>query len=82
MLAKQVHNIAICCCMQEGSQETLATLVGMLLGMCVAQWTAGHAVLMWTVFLSLTAFHMYGGSLTFRTPQREASGGTADSTPL
>lgn len=45
---------------QEGSQETAATLVGMMLGMIVARVTAGHALGVWTSFLLLTVFHMYG----------------------
>ncbi|GAQ84275.1 hypothetical protein KFL_001830030 [Klebsormidium nitens] len=64
---------------KEGSQETLATITGMLLGMAVARWTAGHVVLMWTVFLSLTAFHMYANfravrslCLTSISPERAA----------
>lgn len=48
--------------MQEGSQETAATMVGMLLGMVVARATAGDAVAIWVSFLVLTAFHMYGTS--------------------
>lgn len=36
--------------------------MGMLLGLALARWTAGHVLLMWTVFLALTLFHMYGAS--------------------
>jgi len=45
---------------QEGSQETLATMLGMGLGMLLAHITRGHALSVWTSFLSLTVFHMYG----------------------
>ncbi|KAJ7245863.1 hypothetical protein O6H91_Y429800 [Diphasiastrum complanatum] len=45
---------------KEGSQETAATLVGMLFGMLLARLTAGHTGAIWSAFLFLTAFHMYG----------------------
>mgnify|MGYP007009109747 CR=1 FL=1 len=48
------------CILQEGSQETAATLSGMILGMLLANLTAGHTVAIWICFLSLTCFHMYG----------------------
>ncbi|KAK4479827.1 hypothetical protein RD792_015368 [Penstemon davidsonii] len=44
---------------KEGSQETLATMVGMALGMLVAHITMGHSLAIWFCFLSLTVFHMY-----------------------
>ncbi|CAI5487017.1 unnamed protein product, partial [Closterium sp. Naga37s-1] len=44
---------------KEGSQETAATMAGMLAGMVVGQLVAGNVVLLWTVFLALTAFHVY-----------------------
>ncbi|RLN17131.1 hypothetical protein C2845_PM02G33400 [Panicum miliaceum] len=44
---------------QEGSQETLATMTGMGLGMLLAHITRGHALSVWALFLSLTVFHMY-----------------------
>ncbi|EFJ38684.1 hypothetical protein SELMODRAFT_402795 [Selaginella moellendorffii] len=44
---------------KEGSQETAATLVGMIVGMFLARLTANNIFLMWTSFMSLTAFHMY-----------------------
>ncbi|CAL4938233.1 unnamed protein product [Urochloa decumbens] len=44
---------------KEGSQETLATMVGMGLGMLLAHITRGHALSVWASFLSLTMFHMY-----------------------
>ncbi|AQL08719.1 Retrovirus-related Pol polyprotein LINE-1 [Zea mays] len=44
---------------KEGSQETLATMLGMGLGMLLAQITRGHALSVWASFLSLTMFHMY-----------------------
>ena len=45
---------------QEGSQETVATMVGMAFGMLLARITMGHSVAIWFSFLSLTMFHMYG----------------------
>ncbi|KAI5425288.1 variant 2, Protein root UVB sensitive 3 [Lathyrus oleraceus] len=44
---------------KEGSQETVATMVGMALGMLVARITIGHPLAIWFSFLSLTMFHMY-----------------------
>ncbi|KAG2553819.1 hypothetical protein PVAP13_9KG623900 [Panicum virgatum] len=44
---------------KEGSQETLATMTGMGLGMLLAHITRGHALSVWVSFLSLTVFHMY-----------------------
>ncbi|KAL5553637.1 hypothetical protein UlMin_041038 [Ulmus minor] len=44
---------------KEGSQETLATMFGMALGMLLARITMGHAFAIWCSFLSLTMFHMY-----------------------
>ncbi|CAI7884615.1 unnamed protein product, partial [Closterium sp. NIES-54] len=44
---------------KEGSQETAATMAGMLAGMVVGQLVAGNVLLLWAVFLSLTAFHVY-----------------------
>ncbi|KAL2901105.1 Protein root UVB sensitive 3 [Bienertia sinuspersici] len=44
---------------KEGSQETLATMVGMALGMFLAHVTGGQSLAIWFSFLSLTMFHMY-----------------------
>ncbi|RAL48391.1 hypothetical protein DM860_005815 [Cuscuta australis] len=44
---------------KEGSQETVATMVGMALGMLLARLTTGHSIAIWILFLSLTVFHMY-----------------------
>ncbi|CAN6675820.1 unnamed protein product [Malus baccata var. baccata] len=44
---------------KEGSQETVATMVGMALGMLLARVTMGHPLAIWFSFLSLTVFHMY-----------------------
>ncbi|KAK1299835.1 hypothetical protein QJS10_CPB13g00755 [Acorus calamus] len=44
---------------QEGSQETVATMVGMALGMVLAHVTRGNPLAVWMAFLSLTVFHMY-----------------------
>jgi hypothetical protein len=35
-------------------------MLGMGLGMLLAQITRGHALSVWASFLSLTMFHMYG----------------------
>ncbi|KAL5826261.1 hypothetical protein ACOSQ4_018058 [Xanthoceras sorbifolium] len=44
---------------KEGSQETMATMIGMALGMHLARITMGNALAIWFSFLSLTMFHMY-----------------------
>lgn len=44
---------------KEGSQETAATLTGMLLGMLLAKLTSGNTGAIWLCFLALTGFHMY-----------------------
>ncbi|OVA02143.1 FAS1 domain [Macleaya cordata] len=44
---------------KEGSQETVATMTGMILGMLLAHITMGHSLAIWFSFLSLTMFHMY-----------------------
>ncbi|XP_027360307.1 protein root UVB sensitive 3 isoform X2 [Abrus precatorius] len=44
---------------KEGSQETVATMIGMALGMLVARITIGHPLAIWFSFLSLTLFHIY-----------------------
>ncbi|KAL3511049.1 hypothetical protein ACH5RR_030450 [Cinchona calisaya] len=44
---------------KEGSQETVATMMGMALGMLLARITMGHSLSIWICFLSLTLFHMY-----------------------
>ncbi|KAH7436708.1 hypothetical protein KP509_05G032200 [Ceratopteris richardii] len=44
---------------KEGSQETAATLSGMLLGMLLAKLTSGNTVAIWLCFLALTGFHMF-----------------------
>ncbi|XP_065860577.1 protein root UVB sensitive 3-like isoform X2 [Euphorbia lathyris] len=44
---------------KEGSQETVATMTGMALGMLLARITFGHPLAIWFSFLSLTVFHMY-----------------------
>ncbi|XP_057523813.1 protein root UVB sensitive 3 [Amaranthus tricolor] len=44
---------------KEGSQETVATMAGMALGMLLAHVTRGHSLAIWFSFLSLTMFHMY-----------------------
>ncbi|OAY59374.1 protein root UVB sensitive 3 [Manihot esculenta] len=44
---------------KEGSQETVATMTGMALGMVLARITIGYPLAIWFSFLSLTMFHMY-----------------------
>uniref|UniRef100_A0A2P2LIL8 Uncharacterized protein MANES_01G027700 n=1 Tax=Rhizophora mucronata TaxID=61149 RepID=A0A2P2LIL8_RHIMU len=44
---------------KEGSQETMATMIGMAVGMLLARLTMGHPFAIWFSFLSLTFFHMY-----------------------
>eukprot|EP01018_Ginkgo_biloba_P006222 Gb_26344 [translate_table: standard] len=44
---------------KEGSQETMATMVGMLLGMLLSHITADRPGIMWSSFLILTFFHMF-----------------------
>ncbi|KAK4762489.1 hypothetical protein SAY86_008257 [Trapa natans] len=44
---------------KEGSQEAVATMVGMAIGMLLARMTMGHPIFIWISFLSLTIFHMY-----------------------
>ncbi|KAH9772395.1 protein root UVB sensitive 3 [Citrus sinensis] len=44
---------------KEGSQETMATMIGMALGMLLARITIGNPFAIWFSFLFLTMFHMY-----------------------
>ncbi|KAJ8431330.1 hypothetical protein Cgig2_013546 [Carnegiea gigantea] len=44
---------------KEGSQETIATMAGMTIGMLLARVTMGHSLAIWFSFLLLTIFHMY-----------------------
>ncbi|XP_043707509.1 protein root UVB sensitive 3 isoform X2 [Telopea speciosissima] len=44
---------------KEGSQETMATMIGMVFGMLLAHITMGHPIVIWFCFLALTMFHMY-----------------------
>ncbi|KAL6192859.1 hypothetical protein ACLB2K_033945 [Fragaria x ananassa] len=44
---------------KEGSQETMATMIGMALGMLLARATMERPLAIWFSFLSLTMFHMY-----------------------
>ncbi|PON64665.1 Root UVB sensitive family [Trema orientale] len=64
---------------KEGSQETLATMTGMAMGMLLARITMGHPLAIWFSFLSLTMFHMYANykavrclALTSLNPQRSS----------
>ncbi|OIW02184.1 hypothetical protein TanjilG_02408 [Lupinus angustifolius] len=64
---------------KEGSQETVATMIGMALGMLVARVTIGHPLAIWFSFLSLTLFHMYANyravrclALTSLNPRRSS----------
>ncbi|XP_078164578.1 root UVB sensitive protein (Protein of unknown function, DUF647) isoform X3 [Carex rostrata] len=54
-LAKNAADISA----KEGSQETLATMTGMVIGMFLAHITRGYALVIWLSFLSLTMFHLY-----------------------
>ncbi|CAA6667359.1 unnamed protein product [Spirodela intermedia] len=51
---------------KEGSQETVATMVGMALGMLLAQVTRGRRLVIWLSFLSLTVFHMFANYMAVR----------------
>ncbi|KDP41301.1 hypothetical protein JCGZ_15708 [Jatropha curcas] len=51
---------------KEGSQETVATMTGMALGMLLARITIGHPLAIWFSFLSLTMFHMYANYMAVR----------------
>ncbi|KAK1315062.1 hypothetical protein QJS10_CPA06g00809 [Acorus calamus] len=55
-----LENNAVDISAKEGSQETVATMVGMALGMVLAHVTRGNPLAVWMAFLSLTVFHMYG----------------------
>ncbi|GAB4840119.1 Protein root UVB sensitive 3, variant 4 [Ancistrocladus abbreviatus] len=63
---------------KEGSQETVATMIGMALGMLLARILVGHPLATWFCFLSLTMFHMYANykavsSLSLNTLNTERS---------
>ncbi|ONK76182.1 uncharacterized protein A4U43_C03F24790 [Asparagus officinalis] len=51
---------------KEGSQETVATMIGMALGMILAHITRGHPLAVWILFLSLTLFHMFANYMAVR----------------
>ncbi|XP_058762866.1 protein root UVB sensitive 3-like [Vicia villosa] len=51
---------------KEGSQEIVATMIGMALGMLVDRITIGHPLAIWFSFLSLTLFHMYANYRAIR----------------
>ncbi|KAF7827976.1 protein root UVB sensitive 3 [Senna tora] len=64
---------------KEGSQETVATMIGMALGMLLARVTVGHPLAIWFLFMSLTLFHMYANyravlclALTSLNPERSS----------
>ncbi|ERM98082.1 hypothetical protein AMTRI_Chr10g70 [Amborella trichopoda] len=44
---------------KEGSQETVATMAGMVMGMLLAHVTRGQPLFIWFSFLSLTLFHLF-----------------------
>lgn len=52
---------------KEGSQETVATMIGMVLGMLLARFTIHHSLAIWICFLSLTVFHMYANYKAVRS---------------
>ncbi|KAJ6810678.1 protein root UVB sensitive 3 [Iris pallida] len=51
---------------KEGSQETVATMVGMAIGMLLAHITRGHPLAVWISFLFLTVFHMFANYMAVR----------------
>ncbi|GAB4822234.1 hypothetical protein N2152v2_009280 [Parachlorella kessleri] len=51
---------------KEGSQETAATMVGMILGMGVIRLTAGSAMAAWTVFVLMTWLHIFANIRALR----------------
>ncbi|KAK4278343.1 hypothetical protein QN277_016201 [Acacia crassicarpa] len=64
---------------KEGSQETVATMVGMALGMLLAHITMERPLAIWFCFLSLTLFHMFANyqavrclALTSLNPERSS----------
>ncbi|EXB44838.1 hypothetical protein L484_026418 [Morus notabilis] len=64
---------------KEGSQETLATMSGMAVGMLLARVTMGNPYAIWFSFLALTMFHMYANykavqclALNSLNPQRSS----------
>ncbi|GMH31186.1 hypothetical protein Nepgr_033029 [Nepenthes gracilis] len=52
---------------KEGSQETVATMIGMAIGMVLARIMVGHSLATWLCFLSLTVFHMYANYKAVRS---------------
>ncbi|MQL88476.1 hypothetical protein Taro_021039 [Colocasia esculenta] len=52
---------------KEGSQETVATMIGMALGMLLAHITRGQPLAIWFSFLSLTMFHMFANYKAVRS---------------
>ncbi|XP_028761925.1 protein root UVB sensitive 3-like [Neltuma alba] len=64
---------------KEGSQETVATMVGMALGMLLAHITMERPLAIWFCFLSLTLFHVFANyqavrclALTSLNPERSS----------
>ncbi|KAK8943689.1 hypothetical protein KSP40_PGU005002 [Platanthera guangdongensis] len=51
---------------KEGSQETVATMIGMALGMVLAHFTGGYPLAVWVSFLLLTFVHMYANYMAVR----------------
>ena len=52
---------------KEGSQETVTTLVGMLLGLAMLRAADGRAGATWALFLVLTALHVYANARAVRS---------------
>ena len=57
---------------KEGSQETLVTLVGMLLGLVLTKYVSSSQMVVWSTFFVLTVIHVIAnyiavGSLQFHT---------------
>jgi hypothetical protein len=51
---------------KEGSQETVVTLLGMCVGYVAVRATAASVAAQWTVFLILTALHVYANARAVR----------------
>jgi len=51
---------------KEGSQESLTTVVGMILGWVAVRCTSGSFPLQWALFLALTALHLYANASAMR----------------
>ncbi|XP_056688929.1 protein root UVB sensitive 3 isoform X3 [Spinacia oleracea] len=64
---------------KEGSQETVATMAGMALGMFLAHVTRGHSMAIWFSFLCLTMVHIYANYKAVRCLSLKALNGERSS---